>query len=107
MNKMTWEQKGKEMCTSVGRTSNKHHSEVTSCSVSDLQVLQVRPLVGDHLTQELLLQPSPCHREVDERGLGLQLWGEVRVGQFGVQKEPEAGVVLALFISEPDGPARR
>lgn len=60
--------------------------------------------MADHLPQELLLQTSLRHCEVNEGGLGLQLRREVRVGQLCVQKKPEPAVVLTISISQPDKP---
>jgi hypothetical protein len=40
--------------------------------------------------------PSHAHREVDERGLGLDLGGVVRVGELGVQEQPEVRMELHL-----------
>ena len=48
-------------------------------------LLQVGPLMVDHLGQQLLLQPHLCHTEVDQRGLSCNLGLVVRVGQLGLQ----------------------
>lgn len=60
--------------------------------------------MADHLSQELLLQASLSHCEVNEGGLGLQLRREVRVGQLCVQKKPEPTVILTISIPQPDKP---
>lgn len=48
--------------------------------------------------QQLVLQAVSSHSEVDEGGLGLDLWLVVRVGQLGVKNEPEFWVEEALFV---------
>lgn len=73
-------------------------------ALSNLHGLQVRPLMADHLSQELLLQASLRHCEVNEGGLCLQLGREVRVGQLCVQKKPESAVILTISVSQLDKP---
>ena len=46
--------------------------------------LQVGPLLGHHLGQQLVLQAVPGHGEVDEGGLSLHLRLVVGVGQLGL-----------------------
>ncbi len=65
-----------------------------------LQLLQVGSLHADYGRQQLVLQPVPCHREVDQRTLSLELWLVVRVCQLGVKDQTETGVVLALLIAD-------
>lgn len=68
--------------------------------VLHLQVLQIWSLLVDDLSQELVLQSIPGHREVNKGGLGLNLWLVVRIGQFSVKDEPEARVEEALFVPD-------
>mmetsp|Transcript_10302 Transcript_10302/g.22116 ORF Transcript_10302/g.22116 Transcript_10302/m.22116 type:complete len:1096 (-) Transcript_10302:3570-6857(-) len=62
-------------------------------------LLQVRPLVVHHQRQQLVLQALLSHTEVHEGGLGSNLGLVVRVGQLGLQVQPELGVVLHLCVS--------
>lgn len=64
----------------------------------DLEVLQVRSFLIYHLGQELVFQTIPSHSEIDEGGLGLNLWLVVRIGQLGVEDESEAWVEETLLI---------
>lgn len=68
-------------------------------------MLEVGSLLVDHLGQELVLQTVPGHGEVDERGLGLDLRLVVRIGQLGVQDEPEARVEETLLVPDFDAAA--
>lgn len=56
---------------------------------ADLGSFQLWPFLGYHLSQQLVLQPVPSDREVDESGLSLQLWLVVRVGQLRLEDHPE------------------
>ena len=67
-----------------------------------LEVLEVGPLLVDHLGQQLVLQAVACHGEVDEGGLGLDLGLVVGVGQLGVEDQLEAGVEEALLVPHFD-----
>ncbi|TNN78388.1 hypothetical protein EYF80_011372 [Liparis tanakae] len=49
--------------------------------------LEVGPLPGHHLSQQLLLQAHRSHCEVDEGGLGLELRREMGIIQLGVDDE--------------------
>lgn len=69
-----------------------------------LELLQVWPLHADHGGQQLVLQAVPGHGEVDQGGLSLQLGLVVRVGQLGVEDEPEPGVVLTLLVPDFNEP---
>ena len=62
-------------------------------------MLQVGPLLVDHLGEELVLQAVPGHGEVDEGRLGLDLGLVVGVGQLGVEDQLEARVEEALLVS--------
>lgn len=62
-------------------------------------MLEVGPLLVDHLGEELVLQAVPGDGEVDEGGLGLDLGLVVRVGQLGVEDQLEARVEEALLVS--------
>lgn len=61
-------------------------------------MLEVWPLLIHHLGQQLVLQTIPGHSEVDERGLGLNLWLVVRIGQLGVEDQSEAWVEETLLV---------
>lgn len=63
-------------------------------------MLQVGSLQVDHLGQELVLQTVPGYSEVDERGLGLDLWLVVRVSQLSVEDQLELWVEETLLISD-------
>ena len=51
-------------------------------------LLQVRPLMPHHLSQQLLLQTHLCHTEVHQSGLCSNLRLVVGVGQLGLQVQP-------------------
>ena len=70
--------------------------------VFHLSSLEVRSLSGDHLSQQLLLQPVPGHGEVYESGLCLHLRLVVRVGQFGMENHSKRRVVLNLLVTHLD-----
>lgn len=65
-----------------------------------LQLFQVRSLHADHRGQQLVLQAVSGHCEIDQGALGLLLRLVMRAGELGVQDEAEAGVVLALLVSD-------
>ncbi|TNN78187.1 hypothetical protein EYF80_011692 [Liparis tanakae] len=67
-------------------------------SILNMFCCVVRPLLVHHLGQQLVLQTIPGHSEVDERGLGLNLWLVVRIGQFGVEDQSEAWVEETLLV---------
>lgn len=70
-------------------------------------MLKVRPLLVHHLGQELVLQTVSGHCEIDEGGLGLNLGLIVRIGQLGVEDEPEPRVEEALFVPDFDAAGRQ
>mmetsp|Transcript_13357 Transcript_13357/g.32645 ORF Transcript_13357/g.32645 Transcript_13357/m.32645 type:complete len:547 (-) Transcript_13357:606-2246(-) len=53
-----------------------------------------------HQRQQLVLQALLRHAEVDQCGLRVDLRLVVRVGQLGLQVQPELGVVLHLAVSD-------
>ena len=69
---------------------------------SHLSPLEVGPLLGHHLGQQLILQPVACDSEVDEGGLGLHLGLVVWVGQFALNHHAELWVVLHLLVADLD-----
>lgn len=69
-----------------------------------LQLLEVWPLHADHSSQQLVLQAIPCHSEVDQSGLSLQLRLVVRISQLGVKDKPELWIVFTLFLSNFNKP---
>lgn len=68
----------------------------------ELALLEIGALFRGGQREQLVLEPVLRHRKVDERRLGLDLGREVRVGQLGLQVEPEAGVELELAVAQLD-----
>lgn len=65
-------------------------------------LLEVWPLVLDHEGQELVLKSLLGHAEVEQRGLGVDLWLVVGVAELGLEVEAELYVVLNLVVTNLD-----
>ena len=72
---------------------------------TNLCFLQIRPLLGHHFSQQLILQTIPGDCEVDESGLSLDLWLVVRVGKLGLDDHAKLGMILHLLVPHLDVPA--
>ena len=65
-----------------------------------LVLLQLGLLIPHHDAQQLRLQALLLHREVDDVGLGGDLWRVAGVAQLGGHVEAEAPVVLDLPVAQ-------
>ncbi len=95
----------KEICLKDNKTSTYllyHDGKEDLTAVTNLphlEMFEVGSFLIHHLGQKLVLKTISGHSEIDEGGLGLNFGLVVRIGQFGVEDESEAGVEETLLVS--------